>query len=91
MSLEDIPTGFATYFGITDASAQVILSLILIVAILAPIAYLTKADKMVMLITIFFAEAFCVGITWLPFWFLIVTITIVAAGFATFGSRVAGD
>lgn len=87
MSLEDIPADFATYLGITEATAQVILSMVIILTFLLPVAYVTKGDRMMMLVTLFLSSCICVGITWLPFWVLIIIICIVVAGFSQVVSR----
>lgn len=90
LSLEDIPSQFAGYFDITEASAQVILSIAIMFMILLPALYLSKADRTVSFIAIFFSLALCVGIGWLPFWMLIIVVTIIALGLARMGSNFVG-
>lgn len=87
MSLEDIPTQFAEYFGITEATAQVILSVVIMFTILLPPLVLSRANKTVSLISIFFSLAICVGLGWLPFWMLIMVVALVAMAIALLGSR----
>ena len=87
MSLEDIPSQFADYFGITEATAQVILSVVIMFAILLPALYLSRANKTISLISIFFSLAICVGLGWLPFWMIIMVVAMVAMAIALLGSR----
>jgi len=94
MSLEDIPSQFAEFTGITEAAAQVILSIAVIFAILLPVMYLARGTRAILIeiITLFLTECLLVGIGWVPFWVLIATVAIMAAGIAFLGSRiVTGD
>lgn len=86
MSLEQIPTYFSDYMGITLEAAQAILSIVVILAVLLPILYLARGKYVLAAIMIFFlTEAFLVGIGWLDFWLLIGTLTVAAMGVATLG------
>lgn len=87
MSLEDIPSALADFTGITESTAQVLLSIAVILAVVLPVAYFTKGNVIASVISFFFSEALCVGLTWLPFWFIIVTIMVVVALFAGLTSQ----
>jgi len=85
MSLEDIPSQFAEYFGINEATAQVILSIAIIFAILLPTMYLAKNSRTIHLIVLFLTECLLTGIGWLPFWVLIATVAMMAVAIAVLG------
>ena len=87
MSLEDIPTYFSDYMDISLEAGQAILSIIVILAVLLPVLYLSK-DKGITIPAVMFVltEAFLVGIGWIPAWLMIVTVVIVALAFARFTS-----
>lgn len=87
ITLEDIPADFADYLNITEASAQVLLSIVVILAILLPVMLLShkRSGFTLELITIFLTECLLVGIGWLPFWLLIMTVCIIAIGVAGLG------
>ena len=93
MSLEDIPSQFATYFGINETTAQLILSMAVICAILFPTMYLARGKNAVTiwLIMTFLAECIVLGLGWLPFWIMIMTIavTVLALSF-TFSNAISG-
>ncbi len=95
MSLEDIPSGFGTYFGITEASAQMILSIVVIFMILLPVIYLgrnTKGAITIYIMTFLLAEALLIGIGWLPYWIMIATVCMMAIAVAMIGSvAITGD
>ena len=85
--LESIPTWFSDAMGITLASAQVILSVVVIFMVLLPVMYLSKGKSSIMLIVMFFlTESFLVGIGWLPFWLLIATVALMALAVASLGA-----
>lgn len=88
-SLEDIPTWFSDAAGIDLASAQVILSIIVILAILLPTMYLShgKNATTIYLIMVLLAECLLVGLGWLPFWILIATVAMMAVSIALLGTR----
>jgi len=88
MSLESIPTWFSDFFDITLGAAQVLLSIVVILAVLLPTLYLAKGySNLIPIIILFLTEGFLVAIGWFPFWFLIATVVIIAFMF----SRVATD
>lgn len=78
-SIEDIPTWFSDYFGISLEAGQVILSIIVILAVLLPTMYLSKGTRGITIETVllFLTMSVLVGIGWLPFWILIATIAVV--------------
>ena len=89
MGLEDIPFDFAEYMGITEATAQVILSIAVIFALLLPSIYLTKGKGLTTHLMVFFlAECLLVGLGWMPFWILIATVAVMSIAIAMLGTRV---
>lgn len=84
MSLEDIPEAFAEYFAINEGTAQMILSITVIFALLLPTMVLARGKNatMIYLIMLLFAELLCVGLGWMPFWILIATVGMMAIGIA---------
>lgn len=89
MSLEDIPTWFSETVDISLESAQVILSIIVILAVLLPTMYLARGSKAVLVevILLFMTEAVLVGIGWMPLWILVATIAVSAMAVALFGTQ----
>lgn len=92
MPITDIPTWLADAWGISEAVAQVILSIMVIFAILLPVMYLARGRGTITiyLVVFFLVEAFLVGIGWLPFWILIATVAMMAMGIAMLGSKAIG-
>lgn len=90
MQVESIPADLADIWGITEASAQVILSIVVIFAVLLPVMYLSKGRNTVLLLLIvtFLSECLLVGLGWLPFWILIATVALMALGVATIGTSI---
>jgi len=79
-SLEDVPTWFSDVFGITEAAAQVILSVVVILAVLLPTMYLARGTRAITIeiVLLFLTECVLIGIGWLPFWVLIATVAVMA-------------
>ena len=92
MSLEDIPQNFADYFGINLTTAQLILSVTVIFMILLPVMYLARGKNAVTiwLIVTFLGECVVLGLGWLPFWIMIMTIAVTVLAIAIVGSRAIG-
>ena len=90
VSIEDIPALFADTWGITLESAQVLLSIVVILAILLPTMYLSKGTRAlsIEIVMLFLAECLLVGIGWLDFWVLIATVAVMAIAIALLGARV---
>lgn len=90
ISLEDIPAAIADLWGITEASAQILLSIIVILAVLLPTMYLAKGASSVMIeiIMVFITICLLVGIGWLPFWVLIAIVSVMAIAWAFLGAKV---
>jgi len=87
MGLEDIPVAFADYFGITETTAQVILSITVIFTLLLPTMYLSKGKSLTIYLMVFLlAECLLVGLGWLPFWILIATVAMMGIAMATLGT-----
>ena len=93
MGLEDIPSAFADTVGINEATAQVILSIAVIFALLLPTMYLAKGKNAMTLYLMVFllAEALLVGLGWMPFWILIATVCVMAISVAFLGSKITGE
>jgi len=89
-SLEDIPTWFADATGLTVETAQVLLSIILILAVLLPVMYLNRGRRglVIELFMFFLVECALIGMGWLPFWVLIATVAVMAMAIALLGTRV---
>lgn len=92
-SLEDIPTLFAAAWGIDVISAQIIMSVFIIFAAVAPILVLRFMGKKdsgfnIELVTGFMAMLLCVGLGWLHVWVLIAAILVIAIAAAVFGTDV---
>jgi hypothetical protein len=89
-SIEDIPTWFSDYMDISLEAAQVILSIIVILAVLLPTMYLARGTRAILIeiVMLFLTESFLVGVGWLPYWVLIATVAIMAMAIATLGTKV---
>jgi len=89
-SLEDIPAYFADFMGISLEAAQVILSIVVILAVLLPTMYLARGTRAITIeiVMLFLCECLLVGIGWLPFWILIATIAVMAIAIAMLGTKV---
>jgi len=92
MSLEDIPSYFADATGINETTAQLILSLVIIFTLLIPTMYLSRGKNAVTiwLIMTFLGECVVLGLGWLPFWIMIMTIAITVLGIALTTSKAIG-
>ena len=93
-SLESIPSWLSDTLDVSLEAAQVLLSLVVILAVLLPILYLGRGSKslVIPLMMVFLTSAFLVGIGWLPFWILIAAVAVLAFGIATLGvNAVTGD
>ena len=88
-SLESIPVWFADAMDINLATAQVILSLVILLTVLLPTMYLSRGSKstIIELVMLFLVESTLVGIGWLPFWILIATIAVMAMAIALLGTK----
>jgi len=87
LSLTDIPLYFSDFTGINEGTAQVILSIIVIFAILLPTMILARGKNAttVYLIMTLLSECLLVGLGWMPFWILIATICMMALAVAVLG------
>lgn len=93
-SLEDIPVWFADTMDINLATAQVLLSLVVLLTVLLPTMFLSRGSKSTIseVVMLFLTESMLVGIGWMPFWVLIATLTVAAMAVATLGTGlVTGD
>jgi hypothetical protein len=93
LSLEDIPSYFAIYTGINETTAQLLLSLVVIFAILVPVMILSRGKNapMIWLIFTFLGECVVLGLGWLPFWVMIMTIAVTALAIAFLGGKLTGE
>lgn len=89
-SIEDIPDWLADVLGINLEAAQVLLSVIVILAVLLPTMYLARGTRAITIeiVMLFLVECLLVGVGWLPFWVLIATIGVMAMAIALLGTRV---
>ena len=87
-----MPSEFATYFGINETTAQLMLSLVVIFTLLLPTMYLAKGKNAVTiwLIVTFLGECIVLGLGWLPFWIMITTIAVTVLGMAITTSNAIG-
>ncbi len=90
LSLESVPTWFSDFLNISLEAGQAILSIVVILAVLLPIMYLSRNRRgfVIEIILFFLTEAFLVGIGWLPFWLLIATVAMMALAIASVGTKV---
>lgn len=88
IALEDIPAALASVTGMSEAAAQVMLSVVMVLAALLPVMYLSRGKKGTTLevVTIFLMLTLLVGIGWAPFWLLIMACMVVAFVAASFGT-----
>ena len=86
--IEEIPDWLADAWGINLTTAQVIISIIVIFAILLPTMYLARGQNATTIYLIMFvlAECLLVGLGWMPFWILIATVGAMAIAIAVIGS-----
>ena len=89
-SFESVPTWFSDYLGITLGAAQIILSIVVILAVVLPVMFLSRGSKSmtIEIVSLFLAMCFLVGIGWLPFWILITTVAVLALEVSSFGTKV---
>ncbi len=89
MSLEDVPSYFATATGINETTAQLILSIVIICGVLFPYLYLARNNPspMISLILVFIGEALTLGLGWSPFWLMIMFMVLTASGVALLGAK----
>jgi hypothetical protein len=86
-SLEDFPSWLATFWDISLESAEIIISIVVISAILLPVLYLTRGkSNMIAVLTFFLSEALLVGLGWLDSWVMIATVCVLALFVAKFGA-----
>ena len=87
--VESIPTWLATAWNISLESAQVILSIAVIFAVLFPVMLLARGrgGMTLYLLTFFLTEALLIGIGWLPYWVMVGTIAVTAIAIALLGTR----
>jgi len=89
MSLEDIPAYLAEFAGINLTTAQLILSVGVIFTLLLPTMSLTRGKNAptIWLIMVFLGECIVLGLGWLPFWIMIMTICVTVLAIAVFSSN----
>lgn len=88
--LESIPVWFADAMDINLATAQVLLSIVVLLTVLLPTMYLSRGNKSTILeiVMLFLVESMLVGIGWLPFWLLIATVALMALAIASLGTGI---
>ena len=92
MSFQDVPAVFADYLGINEITGQLLLSLVVIFTLLLPTMYLAKGENAlsIWLIAVFLGECIVLGLGWLPFWVMIMTIAMTALAIAIIGAKAIG-
>ena len=85
-SIEDVPQFFADYWGINLISAQTILSLVVILAVLLPIIITTRGKQPLLVIIMFFlTSVVLVSVDWLDSWVVIMELVFGSFGIAILG------
>jgi len=81
---------FSDAMDISLGAAQVILSIIVILAVLLPTMYLARGPRSIIieLVMLVLTESFLVAIGWLPYWLLIATVATMAIAIASLGTKV---
>lgn len=85
IDLQSIPTQFAEALGISVFAGQMILSSIIMLTFLLPIALLTRKGRGSWIPEVaitFVVMGSCIAIGWLPYWFLLVIAMFVALMFS---------
>jgi len=93
-SIEDIPSWLSTAWSIDLVSAQIILSTAVIMALVLPVLVLGKdheASLPIGVVMAFLGMATCIGLGWLPFWIMIVSVAIIALAMAVGAGKSLGD
>ena len=87
-----MPAVFADYLGINEITGQLLLSLVVIFTLLLPTMYLAKGENAlsIWLIAVFLGECIVLGLGWLPFWVMIMTIAMTALAIAIIGAKAIG-
>lgn len=90
MQITEIPSWLAGAWSISEAVAQVILSITVILMVLLPIMYLAKGRSgaiTIYLLVFFLTECFLAGVGWMPFWILIATVAVMSMSVAYLGRK----
>lgn len=89
MQITDIPSWLAGAWSISEAVAQVILSLTVLLAVMLPVFLATRGRNAVTVHLFFFflTECFLAGVGWMPFWILIATVCVMALAAASVGTK----
>jgi hypothetical protein len=92
MQITDIPSAFGDYVGMSEVTAQILLSVVIILMFVLPTMYLAKSNTTLHIIMTFLALTVCIGLGWAPFWLLIAIASCMAMAWAFLGTRlVTGD
>lgn len=87
--LDDIPSQLASALGISELASQLLLSVIVVLAILLPVLYLTRGrSAFPIIMSIFMAECLLIALGWIPYWLIIATIAVMAVAIAMLGTRI---
>ena len=89
MQITEIPSWLAGSWEITEAVAQIILSVAVLAMVMLPIFLLTRGKSSITMQIFFFflTECVLVGIGWCPFWILIGTVLMASLAFAAVGNK----
>lgn len=88
--MEDWPEAVATFFDINITSAQLMLSLAIIMFVVLPPMILSKGKNAVTIWVIFtfLGECIALALGWLPLWIMIMTIAVTSLAGAVQISKV---
>ena len=81
--LNDLPQSIADNLGVSVIAAQLLLTLIVVLAAILPVVVLAPTNRIAALITGLAALSFCLAVGWLPaevFILFILVITFIVAG-----------
>lgn len=85
VNMTAFPTQLAEHLMITEFSAQILASLIVIMMFVIPTAIVSKADFLSMLMTFFIGIFFCVAMSWLDTW-IVLFVSLLTVALFSFGT-----
>ena len=84
VNMTAFPTQLAEKLMITDFSANILASLIVIMMFVIPTAIVSKADFIVTLLAFFISVFFCVAMSWLDTW-IVLFVSLFTVALFSFG------
>lgn len=92
LNLSSFPQALADKLSISAFAGGIIASLILLLMFTLPVALFSKGNLILVLFVGFATFGACVALTWLPFWFLIIIVFVVAVLFSQkIGKMISGE